>query len=420
MEQCMSSVQLSTRSGIHFIHGNDKGAALATSLVLLTVLTLLGTAAVVTGIFDTKIGGNYKTSVQALYAAEAGIEEARVRLRANTGVERIVAPSLPNLQWRAYVGSGAQPQEIARQKALQLGFKPGDPHHHIAYSFQPVSNYASNLDYTVEIKYATDSSGNVVPNHIVITSYGAQGGSNKTVEVVVEKPPSFAVPAALYVEAPTRIQGMTTEVIGTDSCGTDHKRGVVTTLPPDTGNDPVRQLASPTVVGTPDDGQYQGTDLDIPSIVSTFQRYANFAYTVSNATHEGNTRPGPGDNWGQPTIGATSHAPSSCNDYNVVHYDTGGTSIRLGDGVSGCGILLVRGNLVMSRGFSWYGLVVVTGTVSVEEPELQPRQIRGAVLAGGSGQGVPNLVAPDSHIVYCSTAINTQNLPLRVLRWREL
>jgi hypothetical protein len=91
--------------------------------------------------------------------------------------------------------------------------------------------------------------------------------------------------------------------------------------------------------------------------------------------------------------------------------------VQLHNGVSGCGILLVEGNLVLHQGFSWYGLVLVTGTVTFTTAEQQ-QHITGAVLSGGmSGQ---NDIGGESHIVYCSAAVNTQSLPWRVLSWKEL
>ena len=377
----------------------QRGAALITSLVLIAVLTLLGTSAIMMSIVDTKIGGNYKTGAQAFYTAEAGLEEARGRLRTSAAEHHIMYTSTAP-QWKAYIASGAKPQAAARQRAQTLGYNA--THHSLFYSLQ------SALDYTVVIEPVA---GNA--NHLRLTSYGSVSGAEKTLQVVVKQPPAFTAPAALYVEAQTVIQGFTTDITGMDHCGSDNKPGLLTPLPP-TAVSPVQ---GPSITGTPD-FVYNGANLDLPAMVNTFKPYANFTYTVSDATHTATTTPGPGDNWGQPTLGTTPQHPSSCNVYNVVHYNTAGTAIQLHNGVSGCGILLVEGDLKLQRGFSWYGLVLVTGTVAFDTPELQRKQITGAVLSGGiSGQ---NDIGFDSHIVYCSAAVNTRNLPLRVLNWKEL
>jgi hypothetical protein len=384
---------------------HESGAVLTTSLVLMAVLTLMGTAAIVTGIIDTKIGGNYKTSVQAFYAAETGLEEARARLRAQTMADAIDTSSTAP-QWKAYIASGAYPQATALQKTVALGYNATD--HALYYSRQ------STLDYTVVIEPVAG-----LPGRLRITSHGAMSNAQKKLQMVAVKPPAFAVPAALYVETNTRVQGATVEIIGIDSCGNDHKRGVVTTLPQiQDGQDTVQRLSGPMIMGSPQDVQYEGTTLNIQAMVDTLREYANFTYTASNATHTHSTTPGPGDHWGQPTLGTTPQNPSACDDYNVIYYDTGGSSIHLSDKVSGCGLLLVQGDLQLSDGFSWYGLILATGTVYFAGSELLPTQIRGAVLSKASA-GL-NRLGVASHIVYCSEATNISRFLLRVVSWKDV
>lgn len=60
-------------SGI--LYKNEKGIVLITALLFLMVLTVLGTTAIMISSTDIKIGGNYKLSKQAFYAAEAGINQ---------------------------------------------------------------------------------------------------------------------------------------------------------------------------------------------------------------------------------------------------------------------------------------------------------------------------------------------------------
>ena len=55
------------------VYGNEKGIVLPVALVLLTLLTAMGGAAVVITKTDLKIGGNYRSSKRAFYIAEAGV-----------------------------------------------------------------------------------------------------------------------------------------------------------------------------------------------------------------------------------------------------------------------------------------------------------------------------------------------------------
>ena len=73
-------------SDMRLIYGNEKGMVLPLGLMFLAIIAILGTTAVIVTTTDLKIGGNYKTSVQAFYVAEAGINEAMHRL------------NLPNLE----------------------------------------------------------------------------------------------------------------------------------------------------------------------------------------------------------------------------------------------------------------------------------------------------------------------------------
>src|SRR3989304_5686517 len=60
---------------------NEKGMVLVVALLLITVLTLIGTTAIMTSSTDIKISTNYRQSSQAFYSAEAGSEHAMALLR---------------------------------------------------------------------------------------------------------------------------------------------------------------------------------------------------------------------------------------------------------------------------------------------------------------------------------------------------
>ena len=60
---------------------NEKGMVLVVVLLLTAVLVLLGSTAVIMSTTDMKISSNYRSSSQAFYIAEAGLEQARTQLR---------------------------------------------------------------------------------------------------------------------------------------------------------------------------------------------------------------------------------------------------------------------------------------------------------------------------------------------------
>jgi hypothetical protein len=91
--------------------------------------------------------------------------------------------------------------------------------------------------------------------------------------------------------------------------------------------------------------------------------------------------------------------------------------VELSVGVSGCGILLIEGDLDIHGDFSWYGPVIVTGSVLFTGGG--DKNITGALIAGGSA--VVDVMGGNANIVYCSSAISdqTKNEPLQLLSWRE-
>jgi hypothetical protein len=219
------------------------------------------------------------------------------------------------------------------------------------------------------------------------------------------KIPEITVPGALYVEAMTTIQGSSTNVIGTDQCGSNDQPGIRTTL----GPGGVEQNGGPTITGTPAIS-YNGTDMDVQGMVNAFKAYVTEAYTVTSATHTGM-------NWGTPTPGATLQNPSACSEHHVVWYNTNDTYIKLTGGSSGCGILIVEGDLDIHGSFSWYGPVIVTGSVTLTGGGN--KNITRALLAGSSADA--DLVGGNANLVFCSAAVQSQanTLPLKRLSWRE-
>ena len=106
--------------------------------------------------------------------------------------------------------------------------------------------------------------------------------------------------------------------------------------------------------------------------------------------------------WGTPTLGATLQNPSTCSASNIVYYNMNGNTIKLSGGSSGCGILLVDGDLDINGGFNWNGMVIVNGSITYTGGG--DKNVTGAVLAGGSLDA--DLVGGNANIVYCSSAIN--------------
>ncbi|MDP3097648.1 MAG: hypothetical protein Q8M86_06860, partial [Syntrophales bacterium] len=353
---------------------------------------------------------NYKTTNQAFFAAEAGIEEARARMGKNftptTGVTGRIDDSSPtSAAWSVSIGG------------------PG-----------PYTSIQSALSYTVRIVHKTDPAGNILywgdsngdgfndrntttgQNIYLVTSYGAASGASKTIEVEMARN-RIPVPGALYVKASTTIQGTSTHIIGSDSCGGASKPGIVTTLDTST----VTTAGLPKIIGStsptgtpPSVVSNPGANIDVQAMIDSLKGGADYQYNVPGATHTGM-------NWGTPTPGATQDDPSTCSTRNIVYYNTSNgtnlTDITLSGGSMGCGILLVEGDLDASGDFSWNGIVIVSGSVRITGGGN--KNITGGIIAGGSADA--DLIGGNISVVYCSSVVNNQtvNQPLRNLSWME-
>lgn len=410
---------------INMVSGSERGVALVTVLLLIATLTILGTTTILQTSTDLKIAGNYRSGKGAFYAAEAGIEEARARLR-KYATSAISDGHPTSTQWRAYIGTDT--------KAQGKGYDSENVMHVKASSLQ------STLDYVVVIRHQTDSSGNIVywgdsnsdgdnerntttgQNIYLITSYGSSGTSIKKISAEVTRVPPIQVPSALYVEDDTTISGTSTSISGNNACGsTGNKPGILTTGGEDDDPPPITPNGNPTIEGNPAI-EYSGTDLDIQSMVDSVKDAADFSYTVASATHTADTVPGPGDGWGTPTGGESQDDPSSCSTGSVVHYDTLGTSVKLSGGTSGCGILVVEGDLELSGAFSWYGIIVATGSIRFTGGGPGDKNVTGGILSGASVDAdMDTTISGGVSIIYCSTAVEnqTQNAPLKLLSWRD-
>ena len=67
----------------NLIYINEKGFVLPVGLMFLAIISILGATAITITTTDLKIGSNYKSSVQAFYLAEAGVNHAQGFLKKN-------------------------------------------------------------------------------------------------------------------------------------------------------------------------------------------------------------------------------------------------------------------------------------------------------------------------------------------------
>jgi hypothetical protein len=171
------------------------------------------------------------------------------------------------------------------------------------------------------------------------------------------------------------------------------------------------QPVGPVIDGIPPIAPYSSIMLNVADMISIYKSRADYKRNYSS----GQTMTGM--NWGTPLLSDPS-LPSSCSDKKVVYFNMNGHELTLIGGTTGCGTLLVDGDLEVYDGLTWNGLILVKG--SVELRGSGEKNITGVIISG-AGSSFDATLGSIS-ILYCGQAISrqTQGLPMVVTKWTDL
>jgi hypothetical protein len=165
---------------------SKRGVALILALLVLSFLTIVGSALVTTATIDIWISDNYKTTTQNLYLAEAGIDQGREVLRTSV--------STPTQLLTAAAGTDGQLSISADLTALLAGddqpLIPTDPS--LRSTGQPLIDNSGRTvgHYYVWLRndnvdgMATTTDSN---DGLTLLSFGQVGSTRKVIEVTVQK-----------------------------------------------------------------------------------------------------------------------------------------------------------------------------------------------------------------------------------------
>ena len=226
--------------------GYESGAVLGTALMLLAALTLIGTAGLMATITDIRIGGDYKTKVQAFYDAEAGVQFALANIRAGIANGTLDLTGLnttenPNPTISAPTGFSFDPVSTLN--------KVGTPRD---YQFQVtghVNGASSTIDIVVRRSTFSSSSVGLFGNSLVTLEssssiYSYDSGSDPI------PTPTVSTGAAVIgsnIEVRTDTNYIDGDIeLGDDGAGNE---GYVTEAPPPSFNDVARVKPDPYGAG---------------------------------------------------------------------------------------------------------------------------------------------------------------------------
>ncbi len=195
---------------------SQRGVALILALLVLAFLTVLGGALLTTSTIDILVSDNYKTAVQSLYLAEAGIDEGRELLRASTNSinQLLTTAAGPNAvlsnatDLATLLASDDQPLVPSAPSLRTIGQALTDS------SGQIIGRYHLWLrNDNADLKSSRIDSNQV----LTLLSVGTTGNAEKVIEVTVRKAgialddPALTTPAGLE-EVVTRITAHATDV----------------------------------------------------------------------------------------------------------------------------------------------------------------------------------------------------------------
>jgi len=246
------------------------------------------------------------------------------------------------------------------------------------------------------VKFSTGAATDSQPVEI-ITAYGLssnyQGQSIQKIEVEVLRNPGPPINAALYAKGDVTGNGSSMNINGNDNCGVTAAKPPIYTMNPSV----VILNGIPTLAGNPPTPQSGTESIDIESFVDQLKGSATQTLTSDQS----------GAVFGSSTDFVTVYSDTA-NPLNI-------NGLKL-QSVTGYGMLLVEGDLVLGGGFAWNGVILVTGTLTFNGGG-SGINITGAVLANQTVDVNGNVfIQYDS----CMKEKALNAVGMQILSWRKV
>jgi hypothetical protein len=360
--------------------GDEKGMVLVLGLLLVAVLSLVGTTAVMTSTTDMKINSNYKSGAQAFYIAEAGIERARAQLMilGSTTLSQALAAS------RGANNQLSDSTDVANFFANGAFVTDDVPY--IADTSFGAGTYRVYLtnDPLEGVTSATDAN-----SRVTLTSFG-QGPNNSlaVVQAVVKKLTLPPLPGAIVLPGPgvsfqgglhsgSKFNGTIASVIALTS---DAARSAVIANLTAIGNlDKYTCNSSPCINNV--SGTIDPTWTSVNGIEELYRSLMSIADTVVGTT-TGSTAT---------TTTLTSTQVGNALDRKIVIVN--GNAIYDNIYNDGAGILVVTGQLILRRNADYKGLILCIGQGIVLAEGWDHGDITGSLLVAKTRDASNNLLA---------------------------
>ena len=421
---------------------NESGAVLVIGLMFIAILGLLGSTAVVLTTTDMKIGANYRAGVQAFNAGQAGLEEARQRLKGTSSTLNFVGDTSADPFWTAYITANSSTatdpdngntyytntithnslqsdisylvriRHKTEYEAEEAGHTTGTPHYNdgdgspsthnatspgniVYYGDDPATpNTAEWVDFTMS---GTPSATVAKPIELVC-AYGSKNGGLSTIEIAIKGAPlDIDADAVLYAKDNVTGNGsaLSVNAVGPTGCGS--VTDTIYTYSTPTAPTTTTLNGSPTLIpGPPNSGNH---NVEITDIIDSMYKNANEVITSDQN----------GTTYGSSANFQTYYSDTS-NPYNV-------QGLKLQQ-VTGWGLLMVEGDLELGGGFTWKGLILVTGVLAFNGGGgPNAINIEGAVMANQT-VAINGSINLQYNACYISNALGS--VSPKIASWKEV
>jgi hypothetical protein len=360
-----------------------RGVVLVITLLLVSLLFIMATTMINLASSDYQVANNESQSTQALFNADAGVEEAKMRVSPNAPTGMGIAIGT-DPSWRAYLLSGTTQAQI--QGGLDQTYNSEGTT--LNYAYYPTVQTGSNA-----IQWGWARIQHKFNGANIVYQDAATGAETTTASWVnASTPPKTIYNPPILIVTAEGIQGMVRRQISVEYQPIVSTTTTTNTVVTDPFGSAVHGKSTVFITGNattdsydPRVGPYGGTNRHNKGDVST-DSVAAAAVTVNpNSTVDGSAAVGPGGNPATGILdngtitGATTTEPTEWN----LPLST------IPAGLTNLGPLTISGNkpVVLNEGTYWYSSLQVTGNGQLKTNGAVKIYVTGNILINGNGTG---------------------------------
>ncbi|MFA5028199.1 MAG: hypothetical protein WC713_10005, partial [Candidatus Methylomirabilota bacterium] len=377
--------------------GDPPGIVLILTVLLVGLFMVMGMTMINLASSDHQIANNESRSIQALYNADAGTEEAKMRLSPNAPTASAI-PIGTAATWRAYILSGRTQTEIQAGLDPTHGWAP--PNYASAEAttnyvfYNTIQTGASTIPWGwARIQHKVDGSGNTIYQNVLngaetssaTQTVGALTVNNPPILVVTTEGIQGNVRRMLSVEyQPIVAPTTTTTSVVTDPFGHAAHAGGGVTLNGNAYTDSYNSNNGAYNVGG---NRFQNGHVSSDSITG------NSISVDANSTVNGDALAGPGAN-----VAAAIHVGGTVT--GTLGTESAAWNMPLSAipaGVANSGALSISGNrtVTLNEGTYWFSSINVAGNGTLRVSGAVKIYVTGPVDIGGNGVATANNKPPN-------------------------